>query len=316
MGLTLPLNALRAFEAAARLGSFTLAGKELGVSSAAVGQQVRGLEARLGTVLLLRSPEGLTPTPEAKSALPEIRRGLDCLENGFRSLTPDLQPRSLALSAAPTFAMKWLIPRLHRFCERHPTIELSFDTAMRFVDVVRGEADLAIRFGPGRYAGLRSERLLDEWVLPLSSSEVRGRIDSRHPPDPEQFVLLHLHGETADKSWPTWPQWATKQGFDGERFSAGPRFTQSAMAMEAAGEGQGVALCGITYALDLVLAGVLCAPFGTSCAVRTNYGYDLVYAPARADNTTIRAFRRWIKAEAEKSRRAIETFLHPAGLSA
>ncbi len=305
-----PLNALRAFEAAARRGSFTGAAEELGVTSAAVGQQVRGLEARLDMILFRRGPEGLALTAEAAQALPHIRAGFDRIAEGVASLTPPPDRTRLAISVAPTFAMKWLVPRLHRFYERHAETELSFDTSMRYADVAGGEVDLGIRFGPGRYPGLNSERLLHEVVLPLCAPKLcHGKRGLRRPLDLERATLLHVAGETGDTSWPDWRRWGERYRLGGDHCQQGPRFTQSGMALQAAVEGQGVALCGITYALDEILAGKLLAPFGTDCAVGTRYAYDMVHAPARAENRPLMAFRRWAKGEAVASRRLADAYL-------
>ena len=138
----------------------------------------------------------------------------------------------------------------------------------------------------------------------------RHRAQGLHrPSDLERFVLIHLQGETADPSWVNWPGWAEKHGLEGGHFQEGPRFTQSAMALQAAVEGQGVALCGITYALEDVLADNLCAPFGTDCAIQTRYAYDMVYTPARAEHPAVLAFRRWMKYEVKKSQQRIADYL-------
>ena len=305
-----PLNALRAFEAAARRGSFTGAAEELGVTSAAIGQQVRGLEARLDMILFRRGPEGLALTAEAARALPHIRAGFDRIAEGVASLTPQPGRTRLAISVAPTFAMKWLVPRLHRFYERHAETEVSFDTSMRYADVAGGEVDLAIRFGPGRYPGLNSERLLPEVVLPLCAPKLcHGKRGLRRPRDLERATLLHVAGETGDTSWPDWRRWSERYRLRGDPWQRGPRFTQSGMALQAAVEGQGLALCGISYALYEILGGRLLAPFGTGCSIKTRYAYDMVHAPARAENRALKAFRRWIIGEAEASRQVADDYL-------
>lgn len=307
----LPLNALRAFEASARLGSFKRAAEELGVTSAAVGQQVRALEKRIGRSLLDRSGGGLLVMPDLTDAVEEIRQGLDGLARGYAHLDPREAKPSVTISVAPTFAIKWLVPRLHRFYERYPEIDVVFDTAMRFVDVAKGEADVALRFGSGRYPGLRRQRLLDEWLLPLCSPALCPAASLSVPiKDLPRFTLLHLKGETTDRSWTGWPEWAKGQGLDGSGASTGPQFTQSAAALQAAIEGQGIVLSGISYALDDILAGRLCAPFGMSCAVKTRYAYDAVYVPARAEKHSVRVFLRWLKAEADISRQSINDFLN------
>jgi LysR family glycine cleavage system transcriptional activator len=312
MSKLLPLNALRAFEASARLGSFTNAADELGVTPAAVGQQIRALETRLGVSLFKRSPEGLIPLTDAANALPDIRSGFDYLAQGFETLNPDNSRAHISISVAPTFAIKWLVPRLHLFYGLHPEIEVRFDTTMRFADVGRGEVDLAVRFGTGQYPGLRKERLLEEWVLPLCAPELcqkqKGRKYAKNFP---QYTLLHLQGETADPSWVTWPEWAEMHGLERGRFSEGPKFTQSAIALQAAIEGQGVALCGVTFAFEDILAGKLCAPLGTECAIKTHYAYDMVYTSVRAESRSVLAFRRWMKQEALKSTQDISEYLSP-----
>jgi len=310
MNRQLPLNALRAFEATARAGSFTSAAAELGVTPAAVGQQVRALESRLGRPLFARSGDGLTLVPDAAKALADVRRGFDSLSHGFESLSSDDEAARISISVPPTFAIRWLVPRLHSFYERYPEIEVSFDTAMRFVDIARGEVDLAIRFGSGRYPGLQTERLLEEWVLPLCAPTLcRDNFDLLHSLNTDGFPLLHLKGETTDPSWITWRRWAENQGLESARFEEGSVFTQSATALQAAVEGQGIALCGITYALDEILAGKLCAPCGTNCAVRTEYAYDIVYTQTRAERYSVRALRRWIKGEAVISQKSIDEYL-------
>jgi LysR family glycine cleavage system transcriptional activator len=306
----LPLNALRAFEAAARLGSFTRAADELTVTPAAVGQQVRGLEARLGRPLLRRSPDGLSPTEEAERAMLMLHRGFDCLAQGFEYLSVVPSDRRIAVSVAPTFAIKWLVPRLHRFHAHHPEIEVSFDTAMRFVDLARGDADLAIRFGDGVYYGLQRERLFGEWVLPVCAPELcTGARALRRPSDLVDVPLIHIREETSDETWAGWPDWSEKFAVEDERYWEGASFSQSVTALEAALAGQGVALCGLSYALADIEAGRLCAPFGTGCAIRTRYAYDMVYTPLRAESRAVLSFRRWMKSEAEETRRRLTKFL-------
>jgi LysR family glycine cleavage system transcriptional activator len=306
----LPLNALRAFEATARLGSFTRAARELRVTPAAVGQQVRGLEARLGGPLFDRVSDGLTPTARATRALPMLRRGFDALAQAYDGLAEANNSRRLTISVAPSFALKWLVPRLHRFHERHPEIELSIDTAMRFVDVSRGEADLAVRFGDGSYYGLQCERLFGEWILPVCAPSLcTGPDRLREPRDLAGLPLIHIREETTDTEWADWPAWCVRFGLDQLNNAEGPSFSQSVAALEAALAGQGVALCGLSYALDDIEAGRLCAPFGGSSAIPARYGYDTAFTAVRAENPPIRAVRRWIQDEANETRRRMEAFL-------
>jgi len=309
-----PLNALRAFEVAARCGSFTRAAEELGVTSAAVGQQVRGLEENLGFQLFHRSLDGLDLTREAKIALPQIRQGFDLLSEGVQALVSTYDQDHLSISVAPTFAIKWLVPRLHHFYEEHPGTELTFDTSMRYADIARGQSDLAIRFGIGPYSGLRKERLLEEYVLPLCSPKLcpeEGDIPG--VTDLHRFTLLHVDGETRDRSWLDWPGWANEHDLGSATLEKGPRFTQSTMALQAAVEGQGIVLCGLSFSLDEILAGRLVAPFGADCVSKTRFAYDLVYLPAREKHPVFVAFQKWIKERAKESKQLTDDYLEKLG---
>jgi LysR family glycine cleavage system transcriptional activator len=303
-----PLNSLIAFETSARLGSFTRAAEEMNVTSAAVGQQVRGLEDRLNIKLFHRSLEGLTLTSEAQSALPQIRRGFDLLSQGVQTLVASQRQKRLSISAPPTFAMKWLVPRLHSFYEQCPGSDIRFDTSMGYIDVARGEVDLAIRYGNGDYEGLHSEILLGEYILPLCAPKLC-KSGLKAPADLNRFTLLHMDGETSDKNWPDWPDWGKRNNLDIEKFHDGPRFTQSGMALQAAVEGQGVALCGISFALDEISVGKLVAPFDTNCAIKTDNNYDLVYPKTNSLTDAQIEFLEWVKKEASTTRQLTGSYL-------
>lgn len=306
-----PLNALRAFEAAARLGSFTRAASELGVTPAAVGQQVRSLEAFLNLTLFHRGTDGLEPTARARTALPALRQGFDEIAEAVRLLTSDAGSSELRISVSPSVGMRWLAPRLPGFYRQHPGIEVSIDALFQLTNIVRGEADIAIRFGPGRYQGLMSERIIEEYVLPLCSPALRDSCGLRRIEDLQDAPLVHLVSQTTDTSWPSWAQWADRHGLDSRRFVRGPTFTRSgiAMALEAAAGGQGVALTGVFCAVDDILAGKLVVPFGGTGAVKTSYGYDLAFSPALAETRPLTAFRAWAKSEARKTQRVIESLV-------
>lgn len=303
----LPLNSLRAFEATARLGSYTRAAIDLGVTSAAVGQQVRKLEALVGQVLFIRVSGGVEPTPVAVQILPNVRQGLNLLAQGYSDLTAAGGSGQLSVSVPPSFAIKWLVPRLHRFYAHHAAIQVRIEASMGYADLERADIDLAVRFGSGRYPRLHCEHLLDEWVLPLCSPglcEQMSRSQGR-----TEISLIRLSGETTDTTWPDWEHWAERTNHDISQFATGADFSQSALALQAAVEGQGIALCGITFALDDILAGRLCIPFGAHSAFRTDFGYDLVFMSAGAGRGSLRAFQRWIKTEAEETRVHINRLL-------
>jgi LysR family glycine cleavage system transcriptional activator len=308
-----PLRALRAFEASARLGSFTRAARELGVTSAAVGQQVRSLEAYLNLTLFHRGTNGLELTPRTGVALPVLRHGFDQIAEAVRLLSSDAGSTGLRISVSPTFGMRWLVPRLRSFCKNHPEIEVVIDADFQLTNLARGEADIAIRFGPGRYSGLMSEPLMDEYVLPLCSPQIRDTYNIRSVDDLIRAPLVHVVNVSSDSSWPDWSSWANSQGLDGNRYVEGPSYTHSGigMTLQAAVEGQGVALSSIVCAIDDIRAGKLVAPFGAAGIVKINYAFDLVFSAALAETRPVAVFRAWAKSEAQESMRLIACLVQP-----
>ena len=308
-----PLNALRAFETAARLGSFTRAADELGVTSAAVGQQVRSLEVFLNMTLFHRRADGLEQTPLADKALPVLRQGFDQIAEAVRMLDSDAGNSGLRVSVSPTIGMRWLVARLPQFCKQHPEIEISIDAQLQQTNLARGEADIAIRFGPGRYPGLQSERILEEYVLPLCSPQLRDSSNLRSIEDLAGAPLVHVADQTSDTSWPNWRSWADRHGLDGNDFVQGPSFIHSGigMALQAAVASQGVALTSVVCAIDEISAGKLVAPFGATGVAKTDYGFDLVFSAALAETRPVAAFRAWAKSEARDTMRLIARVVQP-----
>lgn len=308
-----PLKALRAFETAARLGSFTRAAEELGVTSAAVGQQVRSLEAYLNLTLFHRRADGLEQTPRASEALSVLRQGFDQIAEAVRMLNSGADGTGLRVSVSPTVGMRWLVPRLPRFCKQHPKIEINIDAEFQQTNLARGEADIAIRFGHGRYPSLVSERILEEYVLPLCSPQLRDSSNLRGIDDLAGAPLVHVMDQTSDTSWPSWRGWADRHGLDGNRFVRGPSFTHSGigMALQAAVEGQGVALTSVVCAIDDISAGRLVAPFGANGVVQTDCAFDLVFSAALAETRPVAAFRAWAKSEARDTMRLIARVVQP-----
>src|SRR5438309_11111357 len=167
-----PLNALRAFEAAARHLNFSRAADELSVTPGAVSQQIQNLEDYVGATLFKRTPKGLLLTDAAQTALPALREAFDRLGEAASLLTAGTDGRRVTVSAAPSFAAKWLVPRLGRFEAAHPLVDVWLSADMELVDFAAGEVDVAIRYGSGRYPGLETIRLMSETVLPVASPEL------------------------------------------------------------------------------------------------------------------------------------------------
>ncbi len=307
-----PLNALRAFEAAARHLNFSRAADELSVTPGAVSQQIQNLEDYVGASLFKRTPKGLLLTDAAQTALPALREAFDRLAEAASLLTAAVDGRRLTLTAAPSFAAKWLVPRLGRFEEAHPLVDVWLSADMELVDFAAGEVDLAIRYGSGRYPGLETVRLMSETVIPVASPDLVAANPLNDPSDLSHHILLHDGSPDADDSCPDWSMWLaarTVKGVDGNR---GPRFNQSSLVIEAAVGGRGVALAKRTLAQDDLDAGRLVAPLQIATAV--DFAYHVVHPKAKGRLPQVKAFVSWISSEAAAHEAALATMDNGAGI--
>jgi LysR family glycine cleavage system transcriptional activator len=291
------LNALRAFEAAARHLNLTRAARELNVTPAAISHQIKALEADLGVTLLRRVKGEFLLSEAAQSAAPVLRAGFDQIAEAVRRLRRDYTRHFLTLSAGPTFTSTWLVRRLGRFKERFPEIDVRLDTTDAIVDFARQDVDVGIRFGAGDYPGLEAIRLFDEAIFPVCSPGLLERGPTlATPADLGSHTLLHVEwapdqGETLD-----WQLWLQAAGAEGVDFSRGPRFSHTSTALQAAVAGQGLALGSDSLASDELAAGRLVRPFDITLPV--DFAYFLVYPRETADFPKIAALREWILAEA------------------
>lgn len=300
-----PLNALRAFEAAARHLSFTRASEELHVTPAAVGHQVKVLEDYLGVQLFRRLNRALLLTEAGQACLPALKDGFNHLTAAVEQARVHDSRGVLTVSVAPTLAVKWLVPRLARFQAKHPEITVRVDTTMTVIDLARDGIDLGVRFSPGLEPGLRGEKLFGEEVVPVCTPRlIDGPYPLRRPDDLRHHILIHVEGETADRSWPDWETWLRTAGVADVDPHRGPRFTQTIAAAQAAMDDQGVALIGRTCVLDDLAAGRLVQPF--DLGFPTEYGYYAVSPQALFDQPKVAAFREWLHAEAQASLRDAE----------
>src|SRR5690242_2099540 len=230
-----PLNALRAFEAAARHLSLTRAADELSVTQAAVSQQVKALEARLGVKLFRRLPRALRLTEEGQALLPELRDAFDRLERAVARITAEAPGGVLTVSTLTTFALTWLVPRLARFHAAHPEIDVRLMTTSRIVDFAREDVDVAIRYGDGNWPELHVERVVGEVLTPLCGRALLDRL--RRPADLGAATLLYTTGDEDE-----WPVWLARAGITAERGRRGPLFDATSIAVQAAIDGLGVAI--------------------------------------------------------------------------
>jgi len=307
-----PLNALRAFEAAARHLNFSRAADELSVTPGAVSQQIQNLEDYIGASLFKRTPRGLLLTDGAQTALPALREAFDRLAEAASLLTAAVDGRRLTLTAPPSFAAKWLVPRLGRFEQAHPQVDVWLSADMDLVDFAGGDIDLAVRYGAGAYPGLETQRLMQETVIPVTSPETAAANPLNAPSDLARHVLLHDGSPDADESCPDWQMWLAARGIKGVDGSRGPRFNQSSLVIEAAMAGRGVALAKRALAQDDLDAGRLVAPMAISTNV--DFAYYVVHPKAKARLPQVKAFVAWLLAEAAAHDEAMANLNNGAGI--
>lgn len=285
------LNALRAFEAAARHLSFKEAARELFVTPGAVSQQIKRLEDELGVRLFHRMTRGIVLTEAGQAYFPAVRQAFQKIMEASDSLAPGRHAQVLSVSLYPSLAVKWLVPRLGRFSQRHPDIEVRIFTSPHLVDFARENMDMAIRQGFGHYPGLRTDVLVRDDLIPVCSPRLLQLGEPlRRPDDLARFTLLH------DDLRSDWPAWLKAVGATAVDASRGPSFSDDGLVLQAAIEGQGVAISQRLLIADDIAAGRLVRPFAT--VLRSSETSYVVCPKATADVPKIVAFRSWLLAEA------------------
>ena len=291
-----PVNALRAFEAAARHLSFKLAAEELNVTPAAVSHQVKALEDLLGVPLFHRLTRALQLTEAGQVALPALTEGFDKLVEGAKRMRAYSDSGVLTISVSPSFGSMWLVPRLDRFRSRYPDIEIRIDGTDRLVDVTSGEVDVALRYGPGNYKGGRVDFLFSQFNTPVCSPALlEGDNALLRPEDLRHHTLLHIEWKDADASWRMWLMAAGLHDIEPTR---GPHYTQESMAVQAALDGQGVALVGDRLVSDHLAAGRLACPFHSDLKTPLKFSYYLLNA-RNGTTRKVAAFRDWLLGEVQ-----------------
>jgi LysR family transcriptional regulator, glycine cleavage system transcriptional activator len=292
-----PLNALRAFEAAARNLSFTKAADELSVTQAAISHQVKSLEEHLGLPLFRRLNRRLVLTEAGQLYLPVLREAFDAIAGGTARLRQDQDSGPLHISVLPSLAAKWLLPRMSRFRDRHPDIDVMVSANNKLIDFADGIFEMAIRYGQGNYPGLCTDRLLADEVFPVCSPKLlQGAHPLKTPADLRHHTLLHDEVSRQDES-PDWRVWLQAAGITGIDARRGPGFSDSSMVIEAAAAGQGVALGHRWLAAADLESGRIVMPFGP--VIPSKFAYYLVSPEALAGRRRVRLFRQWLLEEAE-----------------
>ena len=289
-----PLGAVRAFEAAARLGSIVTAAAELGVTHGAVSRQVKALESWLSAPLFERRAGRLELTETGESYATAVAGSLDLLDVATREAMARSQERVVRINTTASFAARWLVLRLPRFRQRHPGIDIWISEAQTLVEPRPGGAcDVAIRTGPGPHGpGVKAEPLMDERLFPVCAPALEKGLSQ--PRDLKGVTILHDEDPRAE-----WSKWLVAVGLDGTAFQHGPRFANSSLLLQAAVDGQGVALARERFAAADLTAGRLVRPFAEAVSIGTAYWLIL---PKRGElSRSARTFCAWLREEAKSA---------------
>ena len=282
-----PLNALKVFDAAARHLSFTRAAEELFVTQAAVSHQIKALEDFLGLKLFRRRNRSLLLTEEGQSYYLDIKEIFSALNEATRKLQARSAKGALTVSLLPSFAIQWLVPRLTSFNQQHPGIDVRIQAVDREEDKLADDVDIAIFYGRGNWPGLRVEKLYAEYLLPVCAPVLlTGERPLQSPADLEHVTLLH------DASRRDWQSWVRQVGLSHINVQQGPIFSHSAMVLQAAIHGQGIALANNVMVQSELSSGRLVCPFNE--VLSSKNAFYLVYHDSQAELGKIAAFRQWI----------------------
>lgn len=292
------LNALKAFEAAARHESFTTAAQELCVTQGAVSHQVKALEQQLGIKLFNRERQRLAITDAGRQYLNVVRDAFDRIALGTEQLIRRQSSGTLTVSTSPDFAAKWLVNRLGRFAEANSSIDLRVSATLHHVDFAREDVDLAVRHGDGNWPGLDAVRLSPEQLFAVCSPKLLIGRRLKRPADVLKFPLLHLD------DWKAWGRWLEAAGVIGADLSRGPALNRASMLIDAAVDGQGIALARTTLAAGDLINGRLVRPFALT--LRLSKTYWIVCPKATSALPKIAMFRDWLLSEASRDMRQLQ----------
>ena len=278
------LNALRVFVAVARSGGVSRAAEELNLTHSAVSHQIRSLQSELGVTLFEKSGRGLMLTEQARAYVQRIESAFKEIEEATLDVTTHNRHR-LRISTIPSFAARWLLPRLGDFIATCPDVDVEVQSSHRAADVKGGEVDIGIRFDTGPHPGLYSERLMRDWLFPVCSPEFARRHDLADPPSIAGLPLLHSDNEP-------WSWWFPAAGIVAEEPEPGLVFSDSALMLQAASAGRGLGLARQTIAWDALRAGLLVRPF--SALAESPHAYYFVCRKEKLDSAPMAKFRQWI----------------------
>lgn len=279
-----PLSALRIFEAAARHDNFSAAAVELHLTPGAVSRQIKTLEQHLGLALFVRDSRRHLLTRAGTQLAERVREAFGQLHEAIRQLAPEAAQR-VVVTVLPSFATRWLLPRLSAFSERYPAIEIDLRPSRDIVALDRSDIDLAIRYGRGRWAGTSTSLLFEEELLPVCAPALAARFRPKAPADLLELPLIH------DSDFP-WLPYFDLHGVKTPRRMKGIRLDDSGLALAAAEQGQGVALGRSVLIADALQTGRLVAPIRAT--MKGDYSYYLAWPRQRELAPGASRFRDWL----------------------
>ena len=279
-----PMHTLRTFEALGRLRNFTRTAEELYLTASAVSHQIKAIESFYATKLFQRNRRDVTLTPAGERLLEVVRSTLQQLSSVGESLKIR-NPSRLSVTVPPSLASRWLMPRLGEFLRQHPEIDFKLHATAALVDLDSEEADVGIRYGNGRWPGVRSDRLFDEEIFPVASPGYLAQLKLRRSADLKRCLLLR-------DDFHSWEDWFAKVGMKVGDAASGPVFSDSALLLQAAEAGNGVALARSLLVADAIGAGALLRV--GRLATPAPSGYYLVAPSRRPDTASATAFRHWL----------------------
>ena len=282
-----PLNSLKCFEAAGRLLSFTGAARELSVTQAAISHQIKVIEEFLGFPLFVRYPRRLALTEQGKVLLPEVIEAFDRVSQAIGTLDKEQYSNLLSVRLAPSFAAKWLSPRLKYFWLQYPEIDLCLFHAHDAVDFEREEIDIAVTYGKGDWPNVVADKLLSLDFFPVCSPTFMHNDKPLTNIDNLRYYSL-LH----DANYECWQDWLKLAGVNGIATEKGTIIDDTNVLIQAAIDGQGIALGSSTFVEDHLESGKLIRPFET--VLVNEFSYYVVCPPAHLKNPAVLAFKEWL----------------------
>ncbi len=291
------LNALRAFEAAGRLSSFSRAAQELRVSHSTVSHHVRGLEKALGVALFARRDRSVVLTDTGATLLPVLTKSFRAIATALNDLQPAARTTALRVTVTPSIANQWLVPNLRRFRAKYPGIDVQLSSSLDLADFGRDRFDIGIRAGAGDWPGFNSELLMPIHMTPLCSPGLLADgADLNDLESLRHYTLIHADVAVGSPIESEWRAWLLAAGADDVDCSGGLSFHDPGLALQAAVDGLGIAMGYVELARRELATGKLVAPFESRIA--HPWSYYIVTADDRPDSEQASVFREWLRTEA------------------